>query len=71
MGTILDSSSSIPITVSIIAPAAVYFDIGLIQFSMITIIAVEIGLLNPRFRALCPVIIIEPHTGRHFRADGA
>jgi len=49
MGTILDSSSIMLILVPIILPVMVSFDADLIWFGIVTIIAVEIGLLTPPF----------------------
>ncbi|MEP3247650.1 MAG: TRAP transporter large permease subunit [Sneathiella sp.] len=49
MGTILDSSSIMLILVPIILPVMANFGADLIWFGIITIIAVEIGLLTPPF----------------------
>ncbi len=49
MGTILDSGSIMLITVPIIVPALAGFDVDLIWLGVVTIIAVEIGLLTPPF----------------------
>ena len=49
MGTILDSGSIMLITVPIIVPAVAHFDVDLIWLGVVTIIAVEIGLLTPPF----------------------
>jgi tripartite ATP-independent transporter DctM subunit len=56
MGTILDSGSIMLITIPIIVPALGPFDIDLIWLGIITIIAVEIGLLTPPFGVACFVI---------------
>ena len=47
LGTILDSSSILLITVPLALPVAQSLGIDLIWFGMITILAVEIGLLTP------------------------
>lgn len=47
MGTILDSSSLMLIVVPLVLPVAINLDINLIWFGIITVIAVEIGLLTP------------------------
>lgn len=49
MGTILDSSSIMLILVPIILPVMVSLNTDLIWFGIVTIIAVEIGLLTPPF----------------------
>jgi tripartite ATP-independent transporter DctM subunit len=49
MGMILDSSSILLIMVPIAFPIAAEFGFNLIHFGIITIIAVEIGLLTPPF----------------------
>jgi len=49
MGTILDSSSIMLILVPIILPVMVSMNTDLIWFGIVTIIAVEIGLLTPPF----------------------
>jgi tripartite ATP-independent transporter DctM subunit len=49
MGTILDSGSIMLITVPIIVPALAGFEVDLIWLGIVTIIAVEIGLLTPPF----------------------
>jgi C4-dicarboxylate transporter, DctM subunit len=49
MGTILDSGSIMLITVPIIVPAVANFNVDLVWLGVITIIAVEIGLLTPPF----------------------
>jgi tripartite ATP-independent transporter DctM subunit len=56
MGTILDSGSIMLITIPIIVPALGPFDVDLIWLGIITIIAVEIGLLTPPFGVACFVI---------------
>lgn len=47
LGTILDSSSILLITVPLALPVAMSLDIDLIWFGIITVLAVEIGLLTP------------------------
>ncbi len=47
LGTILDAGSIMLITVPLAVPALAPFDVDLIWFGIITIIAVEIGLLTP------------------------
>ncbi len=47
LGTILDSSSILLITVPLALPVALSLDIDLIWFGIITVLAVEIGLLTP------------------------
>ena len=47
MGTILDSSSIMLIVLPLVLPVAIDLGIDLIWFGIITVIAVEIGLLTP------------------------
>jgi TRAP-type C4-dicarboxylate transport system permease large subunit len=47
LGTILDSSSTMLITVPLALPVAMSLDIDLIWFGIVTVLAVEIGLLTP------------------------
>jgi tripartite ATP-independent transporter DctM subunit len=49
MGTMLDSGSIMLITIPIIVPALTGFEVDLIWLGIVTIIAVEIGLLTPPF----------------------
>src|SRR5690606_22582953 len=49
LGTILDSSSILLITVPLVLPALVGFHTDLIWFGIVTVIAVEVGLLTPPF----------------------
>ncbi|MEX0284149.1 MAG: TRAP transporter large permease [Paracoccaceae bacterium] len=49
MGTILDSSSIMLILVPLMLPVLATFDVNLIWFGIVTIVAVEIGLLTPPF----------------------
>lgn len=56
MGTILDAASIMLITVPLMIPALAGFEIDLIWFGIITIIAVEIGLLTPPLGLACFVI---------------
>ena len=56
MGTILDAGSIMLITVPLMVPALAGFEIDMIWFGIITIIAVEIGLLTPPLGLACFVI---------------
>ena len=47
MGTILDSSSIMMITLPLVLPIARALDVDLIWFGIVTVLAVEIGLLTP------------------------
>lgn len=49
LGTILDSSSIMLITIPLVLPALVSFNVDLIWFGVVTLLAVEIGLLTPPF----------------------
>jgi C4-dicarboxylate transporter, DctM subunit len=49
LGTILDSSSILLITIPLVLPALVGFQTDLIWFGIVTVIAIEIGLLTPPF----------------------
>jgi len=49
MGTILDSSSIMLILVPLILPVISTMDVNLIWFGIVTVIAVEVGLLTPPF----------------------
>ncbi len=49
LGTILDSSSIMLITIPLALPALVGFGTDLIWFGIVTLLAVEIGLLTPPF----------------------
>ena len=49
MGTILDSSSIMLILVPLMLPVLTGMDVNLIWFGIITVLAVEIGLLTPPF----------------------
>jgi TRAP-type C4-dicarboxylate transport system permease large subunit len=49
MGMILDSSSILLILVPLMLPVLAPYDVDLIWFGIVTIIAVEIGLLTPPF----------------------
>jgi tripartite ATP-independent transporter DctM subunit len=49
LGTILDSSSIMLITIPLVLPALVGFQTDLIWFGIVTVIAVEVGLLTPPF----------------------
>ncbi len=56
MGTILDAGSIMLITVPLAVPALAPFGIDLVWFGIVTIIAVEIGLLTPPLGLACFVI---------------
>ena len=56
LGTILDAGSIMLITVPLAVPALASFDIDLVWFGIVTIIAVEIGLLTPPLGLACFVI---------------
>ncbi len=56
LGTILDAGSIMLITVPLAVPAMMAFNVDLIWFGIITIIAVEIGLLTPPLGLACFVI---------------
>jgi len=56
LGTILDAGSIMLITVPLAIPALAPFDVDLIWFGIVTIIAVEIGLLTPPLGIACFVI---------------
>ena len=47
MGTILDSSSIMLVTLPLVLPIAIGLQINLIWFGIITVLAIEIGLLTP------------------------
>lgn len=49
MGTILDSSSIMLILVPLMLPVVAGMDVNLIWFGIVTVLAVEIGLLTPPF----------------------
>ena len=49
LGTILDSSSIMLITIPLVLPALIGFNTDLIWFGIVTVIAIEIGLLTPPF----------------------
>ena len=56
LGTILDAGSIMLITVPLAVPAMAVFNVDMIWFGIITIIAVEIGLLTPPLGLACFVI---------------
>ena len=56
LGTILDAGSIMLITVPLAVPAMMVFNVDLIWFGIVTVIAVEIGLLTPPLRLACFVI---------------
>lgn len=47
MGTVLDSTSIMLVTLPLLLPVIGTFDVNLIWFGIVTVIAVEIGLLTP------------------------
>ena len=49
LGTILDSSSTMLITIPLLLPALIGFHTDLIWFGIVTVIVIEIGLLTPPF----------------------
>jgi C4-dicarboxylate transporter DctM subunit len=49
LGTILDSSSIMLITLPLVLPVVAKFGVDLVWFGIVTVIAVEIGLLTPPF----------------------
>lgn len=49
LGTIIDSSSILLIVLPLMLPIAQQFDLNLIWFGVITVVAVEVGLLTPPF----------------------
>lgn len=49
LGCILDSSSIMLITIPLVLPSMIGFGVDLIWFGIVTIVAVEIGLLTPPF----------------------
>ena len=49
LGTLLDSSSIMLITIPLVLPALISFQTDLIWFGIVTLLAVEIGLLTPPF----------------------
>jgi len=56
LGTILDAGSIMLITVPLAVPALASFNVDLVWFGILTIIAVEIGLLTPPLGLACFVI---------------
>ncbi|MEE2760463.1 MAG: TRAP transporter large permease subunit [Pseudomonadota bacterium] len=56
LGTILDAGSIMLITVPLAVPALAAFQVDLVWFGVLTIIAVEIGLLTPPLGLACFVI---------------
>ena len=49
LGTIIDSSSILLIVIPLMLPIAQQFELNLLWFGVITVVAVEIGLLTPPF----------------------
>jgi tripartite ATP-independent transporter DctM subunit len=62
LGTILDSSSIMLITIPLVLPALLAFGTDLIWFGIVTLLAVEIGLLTPPFGIA--VFVIKATLGR-------
>ena len=62
LGTILDSSSIMLITIPLVLPALVAFGTDLIWFGIVNLLAVEIGLLTPPFGIA--VFVIKATLGR-------
>lgn len=56
LGTILDAASNILIMVPLAVPLMLSFNVDLVWFGIVTIIAVEIGLLTPPLGMACFVI---------------
>jgi tripartite ATP-independent transporter DctM subunit len=56
LGTILDSASILLILVPLILPVVMPFGVDLVWFGIVTIIAVEVGLLTPPLGVACFVI---------------
>lgn len=56
LGTILDSSSILLILLPLILPVIAPFNVDLVWFGILTIIAVEVGLLTPPLGVACFVI---------------
>ncbi len=49
LGTLIDSSSIMLITIPLVLPSLIGFNVDLIWFGIVTLLAVEIGLLTPPF----------------------
>jgi TRAP-type C4-dicarboxylate transport system permease large subunit len=62
LGTIIDSSSIMLIVLPLMLPIAQQFGLNLIWFGVITVVAVEIGLLTPPFGL--SVYVIKSTLGR-------
>lgn len=56
LGTIIDSVSIILITVPLFIPLLAPFDVNLVWFGIVAVLAVEIGLLTPPFGISCFVV---------------
>ncbi|MBF9030973.1 TRAP transporter large permease subunit [Rhodobacterales bacterium HKCCE3408] len=56
LGTILDSASILLILVPLVLPIAIALDLNLVWFGILTIVAVEVGLLTPPLGMACFVI---------------
>lgn len=62
LGTIIDSSSILLIVLPLMLPIAQQFGLNLIWFGVVTVVAVEIGLLTPPFGL--SVYVIKSTLGR-------
>lgn len=62
LGTIIDSASIMLIVLPLMLPIAQQFDLNLIWFGVVTVVAVEIGLLTPPFGL--SVYVIKSTLGR-------
>jgi len=49
LGTLLDSASIMLITIPLVLPSLIGFNVDLVWFGIVTLLAVEIGLLTPPF----------------------
>lgn len=56
LGTIIDSISIMLITVPLMIPLVAPFDVNLIWFGIVTVVATEIGLLTPPLGITCYVV---------------
>ena len=77
LGTVIDSSSILLIVLPLMLPVAEQFGLNLIWFGVITVVAVEIGLLTPPFGLSVFVIkstlgdTVRHLAGRHLPRHGA
>jgi TRAP-type C4-dicarboxylate transport system permease large subunit len=56
LGTILDSASIMLILLPLVIPVMMALDVNLVWFGILTIIAIEVGLLTPPLGVACFVI---------------